>query len=489
MANAKRDDNNVTTLLWVSSVDWITPVPIKVNPVTNRVLIELVWGSVWDMQASVYDPTNKAQDIFAYADSLVVWLWDDRWNFDASWWAYPSTWGSWTAWAILKWDTWTISVAWTLPTGQVVEVWDIVRALIDTPWNTQANWAIQQNNIWYTAENSANKSTTLDTDKVSDTKYPSVKSVYDWATWLFWQLTWNNTFSWNNLFTWAFNAKVMWPEWFLINWKIVTSVTSNNLTVAIKTLTWTDPSATDPVYCRIWWVVRTITSALSIVSSAWFNWNNAWSSELATKEIDYFTYLWYNTTAGAVRIWFSRINWRVSSDFSSSPTNEKYYNTNDANISATDIWVNIWRFNATLSAVWTWHLWSLPATSVIINYPIFESRLLDWVPTYSASWSMTYTSVTTNTAKYRMTSKWCIIYLDSVWTTWWTASVQINATTPFTSLLKIKNWSWTYDAWSSRSWFVWMSASSNIAGFLKCNDTNWGLWAWREISCELNIEV
>lgn len=117
----------------------------------------------------------------AYSDSLVIGLWDDRGNFDASVNAYPSTGGSGSAGAIKKGDTWTISVAGTLPTGQVVEIGDVVRALTDTPGNAQANWAIQQNNIGYTAENSANKSTDVATDQASNVKYPTVKAVYDWV--------------------------------------------------------------------------------------------------------------------------------------------------------------------------------------------------------------------------------------------------------------------------------------------------------------------
>ncbi len=121
----------------------------------------------------------------SYSDGLVVGLWDDRGSFDASGGAYPSTGGSGASGAILKGDIWTISVAGTLPTGQVVEIGDIVRALINTPGNTQANWSITQNNIGYTAENSTNKSTNVNTDQASNTKYPSVKSVYDWAVGLF----------------------------------------------------------------------------------------------------------------------------------------------------------------------------------------------------------------------------------------------------------------------------------------------------------------
>lgn len=91
----------------------------------------------------------------AYADSLVVGLWDDRGNFDASVNAYPSSGGSGTAGAILKGDIWTVSVAGTLPTGLVVAAGDTVRALIDTPGNTQANWAIAENNIGYVPLNAA----------------------------------------------------------------------------------------------------------------------------------------------------------------------------------------------------------------------------------------------------------------------------------------------------------------------------------------------
>lgn len=90
-----------------------------------------------------------------YADNLVIGLWDDRGSFNASGGAYPSSGGSGTAGAIMKGDIWTISVAGTLPTGQIVEPGDTVRALIDTPGNTQANWAILQNNIGYVPVNKA----------------------------------------------------------------------------------------------------------------------------------------------------------------------------------------------------------------------------------------------------------------------------------------------------------------------------------------------
>lgn len=43
----------------------------------------------------------------------------------------------------------------------------------------------KENTIGYTTENVANKSTSVTTDQASNTKYPSVKAVYDWAVGLF----------------------------------------------------------------------------------------------------------------------------------------------------------------------------------------------------------------------------------------------------------------------------------------------------------------
>ena len=40
MAQASRDQNSVTTLLGVSSFDGVTPIPVYVNPVTHRLLVD-----------------------------------------------------------------------------------------------------------------------------------------------------------------------------------------------------------------------------------------------------------------------------------------------------------------------------------------------------------------------------------------------------------------------------------------------------------------
>lgn len=84
-------------------------------------------------------PTEKASK--TYMDGLVVGLLDDRGAYDASGNVFPTTGGSGPAGAIKKGDIWNISVAGTLG-GTAVHIGDWIRALVDTPGSTSANWAI-----------------------------------------------------------------------------------------------------------------------------------------------------------------------------------------------------------------------------------------------------------------------------------------------------------------------------------------------------------
>jgi hypothetical protein len=147
------------------------------------------------------------------------------------------------------------------------------------------------------------------------------------------------------------NSALLAPQGFLINGKIVPSVASNNLTVAIKGIDGNDPSATNPVYCRIGDTVRSITAALSVTKNAATNWFNAGASETATKEIDYFVYLGYNATDGVV-VGFARIpNSSGYGEFSATSTNERYCAISTiTNAAAGDYYEVIGRFAATLSA-------------------------------------------------------------------------------------------------------------------------------------------
>jgi len=197
------------------------------------------------------------------------------------------------------------------------------------------------------------------------------------------------------------------PQGFLINGKIVPSVTSSNLTVAIKTLAGTDPSATNPVYVRIGDTVRTITAALSVTKNAATNWFNSGSAELATKEVDYFAYLGYNATDGVV-IGFARIPYATSyGDFSTTANLAKYAAISTiTNAASTDNYELVGRFAATLSATAAF-TWSVPTFTAInlIQRPIYETRLLEWVTTWTG-----YSVAPTGTYRYRVVGNQLRLY-------------------------------------------------------------------------------
>lgn len=80
-------------------------------------------------------------DLKAYIDTSVAGLLDYRGVYDASSNQYPSTGGSGTAGAVLKSDTWIVSVAGTL-NSQPVKVGDMIIAKVNNPAQTPANWNV-----------------------------------------------------------------------------------------------------------------------------------------------------------------------------------------------------------------------------------------------------------------------------------------------------------------------------------------------------------
>ncbi len=99
-----------------------------------------------------------------YADALATSALRDCGNFDASGGAYPATGGTGVAGAIMKGNMWRISVAGTLPSGVVVDIGDWIRALIDSPGNTQANWSVSEANLGYVPLRSINSRTAQDAE-------------------------------------------------------------------------------------------------------------------------------------------------------------------------------------------------------------------------------------------------------------------------------------------------------------------------------------
>ncbi len=171
----------------------------------------------------------------------------------------------------------------------------------------------------------------------------------------------------------------------MLNGKLSVSVATNDLTVSLVTIAGTNASASNPIYVRINNTVRKITGALSVTKLDGTNWCNSGGAEVAAKEIDYFVYLGYNATDGVV-IGFSRIPYGTQySSFSATSTNDKYCAISTiTNAAAGDYYVNIGRFAATLSAGAA-YTWTVPTftNANLINQPIFQTRPLTWLPSYT----------------------------------------------------------------------------------------------------------
>lgn len=220
------------------------------------------------------------------------------------------------------------------------------------------------------------------------------------------------------------------PQAFGYNYVITPSVSSGALTVALKTIAGNDPSPTDKLVFRVGDSRKEITSAFSHTIPTGTNWCNAGGSEIGEQQTDWFVYLINETGASAgLKIGISRIPYaQTMSDFVNSSTNEKYIAGNWVNFNNSDKVENIGLISATLSSIN--RVWSM-VNPYTISRPVYETRWMNWSPTYSASGSMTFTSVTTNVAVYKISGRDVRIHIRATGTTGGTASTDLRATLPF----------------------------------------------------------
>jgi len=187
-------------------------------------------------------------------------------------------------------------------------------------------------------------------------------------------------------------------EGMLKNGKIVRTVSSNNLTVAIKTLTGSDPSASDPVKVVIDGTERSITSALSVTINAGTSTFKAGSAQHSNQILYLLVHLGWRAAASEVFIGVARCFGFSYADFSSTATNEDYLAYSGSAPASTDKIVNIGSVTATNSGSASYN-WSVPATDRVINYPIFETPWMIWNPGWGG-----FSSIPTNDfAPYKIT--------------------------------------------------------------------------------------
>jgi len=256
----------------------------------------------------------------------------------------------------------------------------------------------------------------------------------------------------------------------IYKYSIERTVTSWNITITLKNYNWDTPTTTTPIKIMIWDTIRTITSALSITINAWTNYFNSWSSELATQEIDYFCYLWWNTwwSGNWVKLIISRIPYAtLVSNFTISSTNEKWVAwSNWIDWVSTDKVVNIWRFNAILSS-WTTYTWSVPTTSYIINRPIFETKFL------KINSILTWVTSSNVTFLYKIIGDKVTHIFDISWT--W-STTNFTFTLPFSPTILAPDFPlWlVYDNWTAKT-TIWRAT---ISWNTTTCYTNWSNWAW-----------
>ena len=234
----------------------------------------------------------------------------------------------------------------------------------------------------------------------------------------------------------AFGAGFVLPQGVLFNGKIVPTVSANDLILTITGSNGNALSASNPAYLRIGDTVVSLTAPLSVTMADGTNWFGAGGAGFATKEIDYFVYLGYNATDGVV-IGVSRIPYgRIYSDFSATNTNEKFCAISTiTTAAATDAYVNIGRFPATLSAGagYTWTVPTFTWTN-LFQRPIYETRWLNYIPVIGQGAS-TDIAKTVTYAKYKISENKveAIVYLVS--TAAGTAGSNILVTTPTTAII------------------------------------------------------
>lgn len=285
-------------------------------------------------------------------------------------------------------------------------------------------------------------------------------------------------------------------EGHLIGGYIQTAVSSNDLIISIKTESGANPSAAEPVYIVIQGTLRTIASALSLTLADATNWFGSGASILAAQEIDYFVYLGWRAASSQVFLGLARFgHGRFYSDFNATNTNAKYLAYSSSALASTDAVTVIGRINATLSAG-AGYTWTIPATSIIIQRPIFETRELSMAtPTYTGSGLLTYTTVTTRYAKYQVRYGRVFFRLQATGTTGGTTNTDILATLPFlhnaieaSSIFPV--YCIVNDGGNNLTGQAYLGASDTAnVNMRKTDASNWGLGASRVVAVAFEYPI
>lgn len=139
---------------------------------------------------------------------------------------------------------------------------------------------------------------------------------------------------------------------------------------------------------------------------------------------------------------------------------------------------------------------TIPANSIVVawwdgtNYRTPYERStpwVDWTPTYSASGSMTFTSVTKGFAYYKVNGKSCSFHIFAFGTTGGTASNALYASAPFTAFATSDSYKFPANVRDASSGFQvpglgYTASSGTLLAFSKEDLSNFTLGATRVIN-------
>lgn len=219
---------------------------------------------------------------------------------------------------------------------------------------------------------------------------------------------------------------------------ITPSIASNNLTVALKYIDGNDPTSTNKLTFRIGNTEYELTTAMSFTKNAGTDLCSVGGTRFSAKNVQLFMYAIGETGGSAgLKFGFSRIPYaKTMGDFVNTTTSEKYIAGNWTNFNSTDEVTNIGRFQTQNSGTASYN-WSIP-TANVVNYPIYETEWLTWLPTISAGYSANPTNVV-YMYKVVNTECWLIIREGSSGTSNTTADAVYSL--PFTALT-LSNAAW-----------------------------------------------
>lgn len=306
-------------------------------------------------------------------------------------------------------------------------------------------------------------------DDISLLQKLSVKSIYDWALATFSPLGSNSV------------------DTIRTRYIISPSVASNDLTVALKYIDGNDPTSTNKLTFRVGDTEYDLTAAMSFVKADGTNWCNMGSTELAAKNVQVFLYAIGETGGSAgLKFGFSRIPYaKTMGDFVNTTTDEKYIAGNWTNFNSTDPVTLIGRFQVQLSGSGTSYLWSIP-TANVVNYPIYQTDILTWLPASSATGTMTYTLTSVAIAEYQVVAQKVNYELVTIGTTAVAGAPGLRLTLPFKArnyAVSVPGAGWTADGGATLGAAILAdAASANRLVCRKYDGSNFGLGTNRYIA-------